>query len=74
MFKLRLDLSSFGSHWQINLKNAVQEHHSEIFVGNNCFKLIIKHPLHKLIEWKLLPVELSQSFQSFCVEHPLGNT
>eukprot|EP00961_Rhodomonas_salina_P261363 3532277-Rhodomonas_salina.1 len=36
---LRLDLASFGA--QIN--NSAQEHHCDIFVGNDC--RISKHPL-----------------------------
>eukprot|EP00961_Rhodomonas_salina_P118515 1595541-Rhodomonas_salina.1 len=43
-----MDLASFG----IQIKNAAQMHHSERFVGNG--PLITNHPLHEVIEWKLL--------------------
>eukprot|EP00961_Rhodomonas_salina_P127896 1724146-Rhodomonas_salina.3 len=43
-----MELASFG----IQVKNAAQLHHSECFVGNS--PCITEHPLHEVIEWKLL--------------------
>eukprot|EP00961_Rhodomonas_salina_P253570 3426783-Rhodomonas_salina.1 len=45
---LHLDWASFGAQ----IKTAAQEHHCDIFVGNDC--RISKHLLHELIKWKLL--------------------
>lgn len=45
---LKMELASFG----IQVKNAAQLHHSECFVGNS--PCITEHPLHEVIEWKLL--------------------
>eukprot|EP00961_Rhodomonas_salina_P149614 2014209-Rhodomonas_salina.1 len=45
---LCLDLASFGAQ----IKTAAQEHHCNIFVGNDHW--ISKHQLRELIKWKLL--------------------